>query len=249
MPSDIVILAIMEAASEPKAAIYRRFFRTGPGQYGEGDQFAGVTVPEIRKIERRFRRILDSKSAFAMLQHDVHEVRLCALVYLVNRYRLAGSVEKNSIFSDYLAHSHRVNNWDLVDVSAPGIVGAHLLEKDWTILRGLAQSQLLWDRRIAMVSTLQFIRNHRLDPTYELCGLLLSDSHDLMHKACGWMLREAGKRDPDRLLRFLQTHGDRMARVQLRYAIEKFEPAQRAALLKNSRKRNLPEGILESGES
>lgn len=231
-----ILQEILARANESKATVYRRYFRTAPGEYGHGDVFAGVTVPEIRAIEKSFHSRMQLKDTVALLQEELHEARLLAAIHLANRFRQADSAERSRIFEVYLANARRINNWDIVDASAPHIVGAHLLKRDRSILFRLAQSTLLWERRIAVVSTLHFIRHGDLDATFDLCVRLLEDPHDLIHKACGWMLREAGKRDPGRLLAFLEAHAAAMPRVQLRYALEKFPPDVRSAFMKASQK-------------
>ncbi|MBU1241845.1 DNA alkylation repair protein [Myxococcota bacterium] len=226
-----VLAALFALASEEKAVVYRRFFRTEPGQYGEGDRFLGVTVPQVRAVEKLFRRELTLGDVQALLAHDFHEARQCALIHLVARYSKADPAGKETIFQLYLGSTDRINNWDLVDVSAPGIVGAHLHGKDPSRLFALASSPLLWDRRIAVIATQFFIRKGHLDTTYALCGRLLGDRQDLIHKACGWMLREAGRKDENRLRAFLDAHAAAMPRVELRYALEKQPPEVRAHYL------------------
>lgn len=226
-----LVASLFALASPEKAAVLMRFFRTGPGQYGEGDRFLGVTVPQVRAVEKLFRRALTLEDVAALLAHEAHEARMAALIHLVWRYRKARGEDRETIFRFYLGHAARIDNWDLVDVSAPGIVGAHLVAGDASPLFALAQSPLLWERRIAVVATLAFIRAGRLDETFALAERLRHDPHDLIHKACGWMLREAGKRDETRLRAFLDAHAPTLPRVTLRYALERLPAADRARYL------------------
>jgi 3-methyladenine DNA glycosylase AlkD len=215
----------MQKLADPaRAKILQGFFKTGPGQYGEGDVFLGVTVPQSRKLAKKYSGmpLADVKK---LLQSKIHEERLVALLVLVERYK--GDPEKTARF--YLDHLKHVNNWDLVDLTAPGILGAHLLDKDRTVLYKLARSKVLWERRVAIISTYAFIRKGDFADTLKIAEMLLCDGHDLMHKAVGWMLREVGKRDLASEEAFLQKHCKRMPRTALRYAIEKFpEPKRRA---------------------
>jgi len=197
-----------------------RFFRTGRGDYGEGDRFLGLRVPDVRKIAREFRS-LSLADIRALLASKWHEERLLALVILVNQFAEGKNSEREQICRLYLASTDRINNWDLVDVSAPQIVGAFLAERDRRPLYRLAKSKKLWDRRIAIIATQQFIRRGELDDTFAIAKILIADAHDLIHKATGWMLREAGKRDRGRLERFLDEFASSMPRTMLRYAIER----------------------------
>lgn len=212
--------------SEEKRVVLPRFFKCGPGEYGEGDHFLGVVVPDVRTVAKKnlFASLSDIE---AMLGSPWHEVRLCALLILVLQCRK--SVPKE-VFEFYLSHTSGINNWDLVDLTAPSIVGGHLLAnpQERERLYSLADSSLLWEQRIAVVSTLNFIRNGEFDDTYALAVKLMHHKHDLMHKAIGWMLREAGKRDQHRLELFLNEYATSMPRTMLRYSIEKFpEPLRR----------------------
>jgi 3-methyladenine DNA glycosylase AlkD len=211
----------------------QRFFKTGPGEYGEGDRFLGLRVPEIRKLSREYRgtRI---DVAVELLQSDYHEVRLCALLLLVDAYHRADGALQNHIFEQYLANTRRVNSWDLVDTSAPHIVGAHLFERDRSLLLRLAASPLVWDRRIAIMATFHFIRRGQFTDTLRIVESLLSDPHDLIHKAAGWMLREIGQRDRACAEQFLKRYYQQMPRTMLRYAIERFAPERRRAYLDGS---------------
>ena len=220
--------ALVSRSDEEKKIVLPRFFKTGNGQYGEGDMFIGVTVPNIREVSKEFKNI-DFDVIEALMHSQWHEMRMCALLILVNNSQK--EVTKD-IFDFYLSQTRYINNWDLVDLSAPQIVGKFLLDKDREILYKLAESHLLWDNRIAIVSTLTFIRSNDLDDTYELSLKMLYHKHDLMHKAIGWMLREAGKRDTKRLYDFVQEHKAIMPRTMLRYSIEKFDKETRKELMR-----------------
>jgi 3-methyladenine DNA glycosylase AlkD len=204
------------------------FFKTGPGQYGEGDLFLGITVPVLRKLAKEHRDIsLDA--AVELLQSPLHEVRLLALLIMVLHYECGGN--EAAIYRAYLANTHRINNWDLVDVTAAQIVGAYLFEQPRAPLYKLAKSKSLWERRIAIIATFYFIRRNQFDDTLAIAGLLLNDKEDLMHKAVGWMLREVGKRDLKVEEEFLIPRYQRMPRTMLRYAIERFPEPRRLAYL------------------
>lgn len=212
-----------------QAAILRRFFKTAPGEYGAGDEFWGLKVPQTRAILAQF-RVVPLAVADNLLASAVHEARFFALVALLRAYDQGGANEKQAIYDFYLARTQRVNNWDLVDVSAPGIVGRHLpLGGGRPVLARLAASPQLWSRRIAMVATLDHIRRGHLANTFWLAQRLLGDTEDLMHKATGWMLREAGKREEAPLETFLSRHAPHMPRTMLRYAIERLPPDRRRA--------------------
>ncbi len=209
----------MRAAANPqKAEFLQRFFKTGPGQYAEGDLFLGLTVPQTRAL-LPLCRDMDLTQLLELLHSAYHEERLLALLCLGKR----GGAE---VYRAYLDNTRWVNNWDLVDSSASQIVGAWLLERERSVLDRLAHSALMWERRIAVIATFAFIRRGQLQDTLRLCEVLLGDSHDLMHKACGWMLREVGKRDPACLEGFLNQHAAVMPRTMLRYALEKM-PSER----------------------
>ena len=198
----------------------QRFFKTGPGQYGEGDKFLGLTVPEMRGLARKYRDI-DDAATLELLASSWHEERLVALILLVEGYGRGDEARRKRIHRAYLANTRHINNWDLVDASAGDIVGQHLEAGDITLLERLARSESLWERRIAIVSTFYFIKRNEFRPTLKIATLLLGDSEDLIHKATGWMLREVGKRDRTALDRFLKKHYKRMPRTMLRYAIER----------------------------
>ena len=219
--------ALVARSDKEKKIVLPRFFKTGKGQYGEGDMFLGVTVPNIREVAKEFKDV--NYEVIEELIHSTwHEMRMCALLILVNNSKK--EVTKDT-FDFYLSHTRYINNWDLVDLSAPQIIGKYLLNKDRDILYKLAESDLLWDNRIAIVSTLTFIRNNDLDDTYKLSLKMMHHRHDLMHKAIGWMLREAGKRDSKRLYDFVQEHKAIMPRTMLRYSIEKFDKETRKELM------------------
>lgn len=220
--------ALVARSDEKKKIILPRFFKTGKGQYGEGDKFLGVTVPNIREVAKEYKNV-GFDILKELLRSPWHEMRMCALLILVINSKK--NVTKET-FDFYLSQTTSINNWDLVDLSAPQIVGQHLLDKDRDTLYKLTESELLWDNRIAIVSTLTFIRNNDLDDTYKLSLQMMNHQHDLMHKSIGWMLREAGKRDEKRLYNFVMEHKSIMPRTMLRYSIEKFTPDIRKELMK-----------------
>lgn len=214
-----------------KREIFPKFFKAGKGEYGEGDRFLGVTVPNIRAIAKLHKDI-SIEEIRELLQSEWHEVRLCALIIMVEKSKKKDEALRKELFNLYLSQTKRINNWDLVDLSCRFIIGEYLLDKSRDILYQLAQSSLLWDNRIAIVSTYAFIRKGQLEDTYALSDLMMQHPHDLMHKAIGWMLREAGKRNPERLYDYVMSHRADMPRTMLRYAIEKFSPKERAILMK-----------------
>jgi 3-methyladenine DNA glycosylase AlkD len=217
---------LREHANPKDAAFLQRFFKTGPGQYGAGDKFLGIRVPATREIAREFHD-LKLGDIEALLHDEWHEARLLAVILLGNRYAKADAAEREKIFDLYLANATRVNNWDLVDASAPNVVGAHLVKRKRGLLDKLARSKNIWERRIAIVSTFHFIRNDELDDTLRISRALMRDEHDLIHKAVGWMLREVGKRDISVLEGFLEEHAHELPRTALRYAIERMTPSQK----------------------
>ncbi len=220
--------ALVARSDEEKKIVLPRFFKTGKGQYGEGDKFLGVTIPNIRDVAKEFSSV--SFNVIEELIHSPwHEMRMCALLILVNNSKK--EVTKDA-FEFYLSQTKHINNWDLVDLSAPQIVGKYLLNENRNILYKLAESNLLWDNRIAIVSTLTFIRNNDLDDTFKLSLKMMQHKHDLMHKSIGWMLREAGKRDTKRLYDFVNEYKTIMPRTMLRYSIEKFDKETRQELMK-----------------
>ncbi len=214
-------------ANPTKAAFFPKFFKTGKGQYGEGDVFIGITVPNVRTVAKKHRDIPLSEIK-KLLADPVHEVRLCALLILVSQYERGDEKRKKLIVDFYLDHRKHINNWDLVDASCYKILGDWLVRKnDPSQLNALAKSTDLWTQRIAMVSTLAFIRNGDSQPTIDIATTLLNHKHDLIHKASGWMLREMGKKDEKALRRFLDEHAAMMPRTMLSYALEKFDDATR----------------------
>ena len=219
--------ALAARSDEEKKIILPRFFKTGKDQYGEGDKFLGVTVPNIRTVANEFKDT-DFEIIEELMHSPWHEMRMCALLILVNNSKKEVTKET---FDFYLSQTKYINNWDLVDLTAPQIIGKYLINKDRVILYKLAESDLLWDNRIAIVSTLAFIRNNDLDDTYKLSIKMMYHKHDLMHKAIGWMLREAGKRDTSRLYNFVKEHKNIMPRTMLRYSIEKFDKETRKELM------------------
>lgn len=214
-----------------KAKNSARFFKTGDGDYGAHDRFVGVTVPEQRIVARRHAELALAEIE-KLLASPVHEERLTALLILVRQYERGDDTTRKRCFDCYLANLGGVNNWDLVDSSAHQIVGEHLVARKRALLRRLAKSSNLWERRVAMVATYAFICRGESDETFAIARLLLDDEHDLIHKAVGWMLREVGKRVSEAALReFLRTHGPRMPRTALRYAIERFSEVERKRFL------------------
>jgi 3-methyladenine DNA glycosylase AlkD len=233
-PSTQVIRDELARAADPeKAAFYPRFFKTGPGEYAEGDVFLGVTVPEQRRIARRHKD-LPLEHLGALLRSEVHEHRLTGFLILVTQFERADEAGRHRLFSFCREHLAGLNNWDLVDTVAPRVLGAYLLEHPelTPLLYELARSPVLWERRIAIMSTQAFIRAGDFQDTLKLAERLLHDEHDLIHKAVGWMLREVGNRDLASEETFLDRHAREMPRTMLRYAIEKFPKAKREHYLK-----------------
>lgn len=214
-----------------KAKLLRRFFKTGPGEYGEGDIFLGIVVPLQRQVAKKYTNLslVDLKR---LLNSKIHEYRLTALFILIKKYKLANEKGKKKIFNLYLASTKYINNWDLVDLSAPNIVGHYLLTRKRSILYKLACSKSLWQRRIAILACLRFIRDNDFNDTINISEILLKDEHDLIHKAVGWMLREIGKRDLATEEDFLKKYYKVMPRTMLRYAIERFPEKKRLKYLK-----------------
>ena len=218
---------IRKAARPERAKSHSWFFKTGPGEYGAGDRFLGVTVPQLRALAREYRD-MPLKYVVRLLQSPWHEERLLALLILVGQYARADTRTRQAIHQTYLRNTGSINNWDLVDSSAAQIVGAHLKRGDRRVLRRLARSKSVWERRIAMIATYHYIRQKDFKDALAIAALLRRDEHDLIHKAVGWMLREIGKRDRSAEERFLLTHARTMPRTMLRYAIEKFpQPLRR----------------------
>ncbi|MDD5699750.1 MAG: DNA alkylation repair protein [Candidatus Nanoarchaeia archaeon] len=220
-------------ANEEEAKKSRRFFKTGKGEYGEGDIFLGIKNPVQREIAKKYYP-LSFDDLQVLLDSKIHEHRLIALIILVNKYKKSrkNKVEKMRIFQFYLKNTQRINNWDLVDLSAPGIVGDFSANEGNEMIRHLAKSESLWERRIAIISTYAFIRRGNLGETLAVADMLINDEHDLIHKAVGWMLREVGKKNQNVLELFLSSRYKEMPRTMLRYAIEKFEEDKRKKYLK-----------------
>ena len=224
----LITKALRSYSDEEKKAVLPRFFKTGKGEYGEGDRFIGVSVPDTRKVAKAYSDSTEDVVE-ALLESEWHECRLCALLILIQQYK--NNPDETVRF--YISHTSGINNWDLVDLSAPYILGDHLINKeDRRILDKMASSPTMWEQRIAVVSTLMLIRHNQFEDTVRLAEKLLSTRHDLMQKAIGWMLREVGKRDEGILTDFLEKHKAEMPRTMLRYAIEKLTPQQRAYYMK-----------------
>lgn len=224
---------LQQYVDKEKAAFLPRFFKTGPGGYGEGDLFIGITVPNQRKVARKYYRQLPLAVLEQLLHEPVHEYRLTALFMLVYKYEICKTdAEKKAVVDLYLANTACINNWDLVDASADKILGAYLMDRDKDILYDFAGSGNLWKQRIAVIATFHFIKKERYDDTLKIAAILLHHKHDLIHKAVGWMLREVGNRDFAVEFSFLKQHYRQMPRTMLRYAIEKFEEELRQQFLK-----------------
>ena len=229
---------LQKLASPSDAKFLQRYFKTAPGEYGAGDRFIGIRVPVLRKLAQEF-RLLPTRDVTVLLHSPIHEERLLALLILVDAYQRADEPGRTKVFELYLAHLDRINNWDLVDLSAPHIVGQHLAARPRSILFRLARSKTLWHRRVAMLATLHFIRAHDFKDALHLAERLRDDEHDLMHKAVGWMLREIGKRAVAVLRRFLDQYAARMPRTMLRYAIEKLPVTERRRWLAAGNKKQV----------
>ena len=219
-----------------KAQILQGFFKTKKGEYGEGDVFLGISVPDLRAISKKFWMQLSPKDIQQLLNSKIHEERLIALLCLIEKYKIADSEKKKNIFNFYLKNLNQgnINNWDLVDLSAPNIVGNFLLdnEEKRNTLYLLANSGDLWKKRVAVVATIAFIRGKDFNDTFKIAEVLINDEHDLIHKAVGWMLREVGKKDKKVLIKFLNKNYSQMPRMMLRYAIEKFDERERKKYLR-----------------
>ncbi len=222
---------LRELANPERARVSLRYFKTGPGEYGAGDCFLGNTVPDLRKLARQYRD-LPKEEILELLHSPIHEERLLALLILNLQFQTGTESRRKEIHRLYLSNMKWINSWDLVDSSAPLLIGSYLLEKETKILEKLAASKNLWERRTAIIATLAFIKKDRYDMTLQLAARLLKDKEDLIHKGSGWMLREIGNRDPKILEDFLDLHAANMPRTMLRYAIEKFDEPKRKAYLK-----------------
>lgn len=229
--------ADLKALANPDIAAHSaRFFKSGKGEYGEGDKFLGIRVPQTRAVVKKYKNMALA-DCLKLLQAKYHEERLCAVLLLVQMFAKADDAIRKKIYEAYLANTHYINNWDIVDSSAHLIVGAYLessQDKKTKALKKLARSTSLWERRIAIISTLHFIRQKDFTDALEVAGLLLKDKEDLIHKAVGWMLREVGNRDLAVEIAFLDQHYKNMPRTMLRYAIEKFPESLRIRYLKTS---------------
>lgn len=213
-------LDLEAVATKERAQVSQRYFKTGKGEYGEGDIFIGTTVPQTREIAKKYKN-LSLNEISELLKSKIHEHRLIALYILADKYKASKELEKQEICDFYLNHTKHINNWDLVDSSAHLILGEHISNKDKSILEKLSKSEDLWERRISIIATLQFIRKNQFQETFKIATVLLNDKHDLIHKAVGWMLREIGKKDKKELINFLNKHYKTMPRTMLRYAIER----------------------------
>jgi 3-methyladenine DNA glycosylase AlkD len=223
---------INQYIDEEKAVFFPRFFQAFKGGYGEGDKFIGVTVPNLRKVAGKYYRDMDIQAIEELLNEPVHEYRLAALFMMIQKFEKSKDEEtREAIVNTYLDNIQAVNNWDLVDASAPKILGSYLFDKDKSILYDMARTPDLWKQRIAIMSTFYFIKQNSFDDTLKIAQILLNHKHDLIHKADGWMLREIGKRDFDVEYAFLKDNYKVLPRTMLRYAIEKFEPELRKKFL------------------
>jgi 3-methyladenine DNA glycosylase AlkD len=228
-----IIDELMSLADSTQAQNLSRFFKTGKGQYGEGDKFLGIKVPIIRKVVREHYKTTTLESINKLINHKYHEIRLCGLLILVAKFeKEKNDIVRKKYYEYYLTQTKNINNWDLVDLSAPNIVGKYLLEKDKSILNELAKSENLWEKRISILSTFAFIRNNDFDKSLEIIFTLINDKNDLIHKATGWMLREIGKRNKAKLLLFLDKNKLRLPRTTLRYAIEHFDKNEKEFFMK-----------------
>ncbi|MGD9105260.1 MAG: DNA alkylation repair protein [Desulfobacterales bacterium] len=224
---------LQELGCRETAKSLQRFFKTGPGEYGEGDVFIGIRVPELRKLVTEYPDITIEESV-QLLRSTIHEERFFALLILIGKYSKGNETVKRRIYERYLQHTQFINSWDLVDVSAPHIVGDFLMDKDKKPIYSLAKSNNLWERRIAILSTFRFIKDNKYSETLKISKILLTDKQDLIHKAVGWMLREIGKRHISTEEAFLKKYCKRMPRTMLRYAIEKFPESKRQKYLRGA---------------
>jgi 3-methyladenine DNA glycosylase AlkD len=224
-----IIKDLQEVAKEEKISKFQSFFKTGKGEYGEGDIFIGISVPENRKVVKKHKNA-SLEQIQELLQSKIHEHRLCGLLIMVDQYQK--TKQKEDIFNFYLKNISRVNNWDLVDSSADKIIGAHIFQTDKKLIYKLVESKNLWERRIAVISTFYFIKKGQFQDTLKIAEILLNDDEDLIHKAVGWMLREMGKKGGmEKLIEFLDKNSQKMPRTMLRYSIEKLDEEQRRRYL------------------
>lgn len=223
---------LAKLANREYAQHSQRFFKTGKGEYGYGDVFIGIRIPDLRKLAKMYAD-LGFSDVGKLVKSKIHEERLVGLLILVNKYKMADKeADKNKVYNFYTRHFQFINNWDLVDVTCPHIIGPQLIDKNRNVLANWARSDHLWTRRIAIVTNWWFIRNGDLTSVFKISRILLNDEHDLIHKAVGWMLREAGKQNQKALEDYLQLYYNSMPRTMLRYAIEKFPESKRQKYLK-----------------
>jgi 3-methyladenine DNA glycosylase AlkD len=236
MKASFILNELLSVADPDKAAFLSRFFKCGPGQYAEGDVFLGIKVPVVRNVAKHnFDTSLTELQE--LLKSKYHEARLCAFVIAAMQFKKAAEEQRSRIYSFFLSNTQYANNWDLVDVTYPHVVGEYLLDKDRTVLYEFADSNNLWKQRIAIVSTVAFIRKHDFFDTLALSEKLLSHKHDLIHKAVGWMLREVGTRDRDTLSAFIEQNSNKMSRTTLRYAIEHYPEDMRQYFLNKDKRK------------
>jgi 3-methyladenine DNA glycosylase AlkD len=234
MNAKIIQHRLKQLANKDQAIISQKFFKTGTGDYGEGDIFHGIRVPELRKLAKEYRD-LPVNEVKTLLQSHIHEERLLALLILIGSFSNGDATGRKDIYDLYLENIRYINNWDLVDASAEQIIGAYLMDKGKQPLYRLAESKNMWERRIAIMSTFRFIKQNEFSETLKIAAMLLGDREDLIHKAVGWMLREIGKRNLSAEESFLKAHYKQMPRTMLRYAIEKFPETTRQLYLKGKR--------------
>jgi 3-methyladenine DNA glycosylase AlkD len=233
MNAEFILQELLSVANPEKAHFLKGFFKTGKGEYAEGDVMLGIVVPHIRDIVKRSPK-LSFNEIQILVDSEYHEVRLAGFLFLVKQFKKATEIEQKEIFDFYLQNARKANNWDLVDVTCRDVIGLYLLENEEgrRVLYELAESDNLWEQRIAIVSTWTFIKHKQFDDTLAIAEKLLTHKHDLIHKAVGWMLREAGKKDREILIDFLEKHYKKMPRTTLRYAIEHFSEEERTYFMK-----------------
>lgn len=234
MNMEIIEKDLRSYASPEKAKILQRFFKTGKGEYGEGDEFLGIVVPNIRKLCKKYYKEMSFEDVGYFLRSRIHEFRLFAILVLTYMYEKASRDSQKEIYLYYIKNIKYINNWDLVDLSSPKIVGDYLLDKDRSILNEMILSKNMWEQRIAILATFTFIKNNEYEEIFYFSKLLINHPHDLIHKALGWMLREVGKRDVSVLRDFLDKNYRDMPRTMLRYSIEKFDKEERLMYLNKS---------------
>ncbi len=235
MNAEFILQELLSVANPDKAKFLQGFFKTGKGQYAEGDIFLGIVVPLTRDIVKRSPKLPFSEIQI-LIDSEYHEARLAGFLFLDKQFKKASEEEKKEIFDFYLLNAKKANNWDLVDVTCKDVIGSYLLDRkeDRGVLYQLIESDNLWEQRIAIVSTWTFIKHKQFDDTLSLSEKLMDHKHDLMHKAMGWMLREVGKKDRQTLVDFLEIHHKKMPRTALRYAIEHFNPEERIYFMKKT---------------